>query len=148
MCDTKMFVPKRGRVVFESAAFDFFCEQGIGRNPWPKEALGMQASQMVHAFCRNHFVDLGRLAWIQKGAFGLQNQILDLVVAELREAFFVSSEKASTDPDKVVNGLEHHLTPLTIASFNLGGSRLRGKCCEELIKFQRLEGERDPTKRI
>src|ERR1700733_5938274 len=115
MCDTKMFVPKRGRVALESAAFDFSRKQGIGRNPWPKEALRMQASQMVHAVYGNHFVDFGRLAWIQKGAFGSQNKVLDLVVAELHEAFFVSSEKASTEPDKVVSGIEHHLTPLTIA---------------------------------
>src|SRR5437763_8685181 len=148
MCDTKMFVPKCGRVAFESAAFDFFCKQGSGQNPWPNEALGMQASQMVHAVYGNHFVDFGRLAWIQKGAFGLQNQISDLVVAELHEAFFVSSEKASTAPDKVISGSEHRLTPLAIASLNLGGGRFRGKCHEELIKFQRLEGECDTSKRI
>jgi hypothetical protein len=148
MCDTEMFVPKRGRVAFESAAFDVFCKQGIGRNPWPEKALGMQASQMVHTAYGDHFVDLRRLAWIQKEAFGLQNQILDLVVAELHEAFFVSSEKASTEPDEVVSGFEHHLAPLAIASFNLGDSWFRGKCHEELIKFQRLKGECDPTKRI
>src|ERR1700733_7493093 len=100
---------------------------------------------MVHAPYSNHFVDFGRLACIQKGAFGLQNQILDLVVAELHEAFFVSLEKASTEPDKVVSGFGHPLTPLTITSFNLGGSWFRGKCHEELIKFQRPEGECDPT---
>ena len=108
----------------------------------------MQASQMVHAAYSNHFVDFGRLACIQKGAFGLQNQILDLVVAELHEAFFVSLEKASTEPDKVISGFGHHLTPLTIASLNLGGGWFRGQCHEELIEFQWLEGERDPTKRI
>ena len=73
----------------------------------------MQASQMVHAEYGNHLMDFGRLAWIQKGTFSLQNQILDLVVAELHEAFSVSSEKASTKPDKVISCFEHHLTPLT-----------------------------------
>lgn len=76
-----MFAPKRGRVATESAAFDFFCKQGIGRNPWPKYTLGMQASQMVHAECGNHLVDFGRLAWIQKGTFSLQNQILELLMS-------------------------------------------------------------------